>query len=123
MNPARCTFTVILSRQVGATDAETGKRIMAWQTVVQAMPCVPPATLGPKARELLFSQVEQAEYQLSWTPFPDSLWSEEVAPEDRRVKPGDRVTFCGRTYTIAMLRDDSFRPTGPYWTAILSEKV
>ena len=123
MNPARCTFTVSLSRQMGSTDAETGKRVMAWQTVVAAMPCVPPATLGPKARELLLSQVEQAEYQLSWTPFPDSLWAEGVDPEDRHVKSGDRGPFRGRTYTIAMLRDDSFRPTGPYWTAILSEKV
>jgi hypothetical protein len=117
------TFVVALSRQMGAVDPDTGKSTMAWQTVVPAMPTLPPADLGPSAKAVIGVGVEQTVYRLSWCPFADELWDEDVDAADRHVKVGDRVTFRGRTYTLGMLRDDTCRPTGPYYTADLWEGV
>ena len=66
--------------------------------------------LSSKAKATIFGHIPGAMYRISWGAGTD-------------IEEGDREVYNGETYTVREVLDDSSRPTGKYFTAVLSRKL
>lgn len=63
-----------------------------------------------QAQRAKLLNIKQARYTISWMDGTD-------------IQEGDRLTYSGHKYAVHEALDDSTRPTGKYWTAILARVV
>lgn len=105
MNPVRYIHTVTAERR--QTTQTAGKADRAWVAVNSGAAIdVLVEGLTSKQRAALI-HIKQAQYTMSWSG---------------DIQEGDRVTYAGHVYLVNDVIDDTTRPTGPYYTGILSRK-
>lgn len=102
MNPGRYIHTATWSRAVIGTSS--GKRTRTW-SVPASFSCLVEGLPG-RVRQALIGYIPQARYRLTTST---------------EVRENDRIVWNSKDFILRDVTDDTTRPTGPYYTGILTE--
>jgi len=110
MNASRCIHSVTGERLASSVSSGARNRTWAATNSGSAMSVLVEGLTSKQAQKANLLNIKQAQYTCSWMDGTD-------------IQEGDRLTYSGKKYAVHEVVDDSTRPSGKYWTAILARVV
>ena len=107
MNAARFIHTANFARQTDAIGGD-GRRTISLTALATDQECLVEGLRG-RAKNSLAGRIDGASYTVSWAGLV--------------LRDGDICTWNGKQYSVRDIIDDSTRPTGAYYSAILQERA